>query len=530
MTVIVVGDVLDELAEGIAARGIDVERMNVGAARRAVSGRQRRSDIQYLWVEWPREPDDEARARTQLFEAADLLRLPIGLVFRSPDASVVSVPMRHRCVHQALDAANPAVAGAVDAMCERIEQARSALPSLFMIGSRLPMPGDRTGYERERAVSLHSVRMRAFVFDQLGVAVRSMRRASPHVRLPWIPRGADQDSVEPNGQEVGGRQPPMPHLTDVIRQHDQEPSIHLLHPDLPADDPWRDRPPPHLLITGASGTGKSLVARLVHRELARDTSNPRSPVDPPLVHVNCGSLGDNFEHLMMGAVHGVFTDVQTHLGYCVQASYGTLFLDEVADLPPTAQAQLLTFLDSMRASPTGMAPFPTFARVIAATNKDLDYRVSMNLFKHDLLARFALRVELPSLSERGTEEIAGLIDFAAQNPHVNPIEGDRRLVTGFTHEAMDRLVSHDYSLGNFRELEQIVADAITECSEAWVRDRPRRRHPDRSEPGPAARPMGSCGEGGRRRGGRGEGPEGQELARPRRRSADPRTADPCRQR
>jgi DNA-binding NtrC family response regulator len=184
------------------------------------------------------------------------------------------------------------------------------------------------------------------------------------------------------------------------------------------------------------------------------------PADPPFVHVNCGSLGANFEHLMMGTVKGVFTDVQEHVGYCVQASYGTLFLDEIADLPDTAQAQLLTFLDSMHAHPTGMAPFPTFTRVVAATNKDLDYRVSMNLFKHDLLARFALRVELPSLAERGEDELEALIDFVAQNPHVNPVEGGKRLVTSLTKEAMETLKTHDYSLGNFRELEQVVADAI----------------------------------------------------------------------
>ncbi|TNF32487.1 MAG: sigma-54-dependent Fis family transcriptional regulator, partial [Deltaproteobacteria bacterium] len=153
---------------------------------------------------------------------------------------------------------------------------------------------------------------------------------------------------------------------------------------------------PHtVLLLGASGTGKEVVAREIHR---------RSGRSGPFVAVNCASLrGELLESELFGHVRGAFTGAQrAHDGLFVRASAGTLLLDEVADTDPPVQARLLRVLEGHAVRPVGAsAEVPVTTRVIAATNRDVEAAVRDGRLRADLYARLARwTIRLPSLTER----------------------------------------------------------------------------------------------------------------------------------
>jgi DNA-binding NtrC family response regulator len=154
----------------------------------------------------------------------------------------------------------------------------------------------------------------------------------------------------------------------------------------------------NVLIRGETGTGKELIAELVHQGHSRYSAGP-------LVAVNCGAIPDGlFESLFFGHTKGSFTGaVQAHKGYLEQANGGTLFMDEIGDLPLFQQVKLLRVLESGRITRVGSeAPVQLDFRLVSATNRNLRELVKAGSFRSDLYYRLAvIEFNVPNLDERG---------------------------------------------------------------------------------------------------------------------------------
>jgi two-component system NtrC family response regulator len=205
-----------------------------------------------------------------------------------------------------------------------------------------------------------------------------------------------------------------------------------------------------VLIGGESGTGKELVARAIHRLSER--------ANGPFVAINCGAIPENLlESELFGHEKGAFTGAHARRSGRIEAAHrGTLFLDEVGELPLALQVKLLRFLQEHRLERVGgRQEIPVDVRVIAATNADLDRALKEEKFREDLFYRLAVvRVALPPLRNRG-EDVTVLAKiflerFATEN---------KKTITGFTADALDSLRAHDWP-GNVRELENRVKRAI----------------------------------------------------------------------
>lgn len=203
-----------------------------------------------------------------------------------------------------------------------------------------------------------------------------------------------------------------------------------------------------VLIQGASGTGKELVAHLVHRE------SPRS--DRPFVAMNCASIPDSLlESELFGYERGAFTNAyNTKQGLVEVAQGGSLFLDEVGDISPAIQPKLLRFLETGEFRRVGGTnTLRVNVRIISATNKDLETEAKEGRFREDLLYRLnVVTLYVPPLKER-KEDIPLLVEHFL-NKHVRTKPQKR-----MSPEAMDLLVHHDWP-GNIRELEHVVEGAI----------------------------------------------------------------------
>lgn len=206
----------------------------------------------------------------------------------------------------------------------------------------------------------------------------------------------------------------------------------------------------NILIRGENGTGKELVAQAVHRQSSRS--------DKVLVTVDLGAVAESlFESELFGHKKGAFTDaVSDRAGRFQAADHGTLFLDEVGNLPPASQSKLLRVLESREVLPLGSdQTVPIDVRLVAATNQPLEQLVSDGLFREDLLYRInTIQIELPPLRDR-TEDIEALVDhFVAMYSRKYRLTG-KRVGPG----AMAALRSYHWP-GNIRELSHAVERAL----------------------------------------------------------------------
>jgi DNA-binding NtrC family response regulator len=201
-----------------------------------------------------------------------------------------------------------------------------------------------------------------------------------------------------------------------------------------------------VLVTGESGTGKEMVARAVHRA-SRRASGPFEPVD-------CASLPETlFESELFGHERGAFTGaVGRRAGRLERASGGTVFLDEVAEIPPGIQAKLLRFLETRTFERLGgTGPVTVDARVIAATHRDLAARIKEGLFREDLFYRLdVVTVRVPPLRERPEDVPLLVAHFLAQ--------GRGGPAGAVSRQALDLLLAHPWP-GNVRELRNAVEHA-----------------------------------------------------------------------
>jgi two-component system response regulator AtoC len=205
-----------------------------------------------------------------------------------------------------------------------------------------------------------------------------------------------------------------------------------------------------VLITGESGTGKEVVAREIHAS---------SPVkEGPFVAINIGGVPENLlESELFGYEKGAFTGAANRkTGMFELASGGTLFLDEIGDMPLSLQVKILRVLQDRRITRLGgTEAIPINARIIAATNKDLEQQVREGAFREDLFYRLnVVRIVIPPLRER-REDIPLLA--AGILRRFNRQMGQK--VTGFSADALQLLCEHDF-FGNVRELENILERAV----------------------------------------------------------------------
>jgi transcriptional regulator with PAS, ATPase and Fis domain len=205
-----------------------------------------------------------------------------------------------------------------------------------------------------------------------------------------------------------------------------------------------------VLIEGESGTGKELVARAIHFESARR--------DAPFLALNCSSFQEHLlENELFGHERGAFTDARDpKRGLVELADQGTLFLDEVGDLPAATQAKLLRFIEDRTFKRVGGASdFSVDIRIIAATNRSLEAAVRDGRFRQDLYYRLkVVAIDLPPLRERGDDVILLTRHFLALYS-----EKFRKRFTGITPEAGTCLRAYRWP-GNIRELRNLIERAV----------------------------------------------------------------------
>ncbi|WP_437752772.1 sigma-54-dependent transcriptional regulator [Sorangium sp. So ce1389] len=208
-----------------------------------------------------------------------------------------------------------------------------------------------------------------------------------------------------------------------------------------------------VLIVGETGTGKELIAEMIHR------ASPRAKA--PLVRLNCAALSESLlESELFGHERGAFTGaVGRREGRFEQANGGTLFLDEVSEIPLATQVKLLRFLQERTFERVGgNETLKVDVRILAASNRDLRQRIADGLFREDLYYRLnVVTLEIPPLRERRSDIPELATFFLGRYAQEN---GKR--IEGFTDEALSALTSYSFP-GNVRELENAIERAAVLC-------------------------------------------------------------------
>jgi DNA-binding NtrC family response regulator len=230
--------------------------------------------------------------------------------------------------------------------------------------------------------------------------------------------------------ELIGESPPMRELIDrLARVADTDTSI---------------------LIAGETGTGKELVAQILHKQSSRHKG--------PFVAVNCAALPDALlESELFGHKSGAFTDAKTeHKGLFFQADGGTLFFDEIGDFPLALQPKLLRSLEERCVRPIGGNSEIAFdVRIIAATNRDIETSVEESRFREDLYYRInVIKIDLPPLRERGTDILLLARHFVEQFA----IRSGKH-ISGISTGASEKLLNYTWP-GNVRELRNTMERAV----------------------------------------------------------------------
>jgi two-component system response regulator PilR (NtrC family) len=206
----------------------------------------------------------------------------------------------------------------------------------------------------------------------------------------------------------------------------------------------------NVLIVGESGTGKELVARAVHYNSARK--------DKPFTTVNCGAIPESLlESELFGHAKGSFTGaITTKLGLFEVADEGTIFLDEIGELPLSMQVKLLRAIQERNFNRVGeTVPIEVDVRIIAATNKNLEEEVEAGNFREDLYYRLnVIQIGLPALRQRKAD-----IPLLADHFLRKYTKETKKNINGISEEALEYLVNYEY-YGNVRELENIIERSV----------------------------------------------------------------------
>jgi two-component system response regulator HydG len=207
----------------------------------------------------------------------------------------------------------------------------------------------------------------------------------------------------------------------------------------------------NVLITGESGTGKELAGKAIHYNGTRKGG--------PFVAVNCAAIPETLlESELFGYKKGAFTDARSDKkGLIFEANEGTLFLDEVTEMPSNLQAKLLRVIEEKEVRPLGdTKSYPIDVRVISTSNRDIKIRIEQGTFREDLYYRLkVIDIELPPLRERRED-----ISLLAQHFLIKFSRELKKNITGVSEESLKFLLNYSWP-GNVRELENVIQRAIT---------------------------------------------------------------------
>ncbi len=308
-------------------------------------------------------------------------------------------------------------------LCERLIGIRPDIPVVVV-----------TGYGSMEA-AVGAIRAGAYDFVTKPVDANviglTVDRALRHRRLQEEVKRLRRAAGTPQGfDDIIGRSVAMRRVFDLItRVSDTEATV---------------------LITGESGTGKELVAKAIHGQSNRKHG--------PFLAINCAAMPASLlESELFGHVRGAFTDAKTaRTGLFAQATGGTIFLDEIGELPLEMQPKLLRSLQERKVRPVGgNHEVPFDARIVAATNRDLETEVFEKRFREDLYYRInVVAVEVPPLRERGGDVLLLAQHFAARAAARAAKE-----VKGIATPTAEKLSAYDWP-GNVRELENSMERAV----------------------------------------------------------------------
>ncbi len=325
-------------------------------------------------------------------------------------------------------------------------------PDIILCDVRMPKLGGLEFVERYRAEGGQALVLVMTAYGSLDLAVEAMKKGA-YDYLPK-PFGADEvlltvrkaEEREQLRREVGR----LRHEVQVDRRFGE---IVANSPAMRRALQVVDKVARHtspVLVTGASGTGKELIARLIHKE------SPRA--EGPFVPVNCGGIPEQLlESEFFGFVRGAFTGADRDKEGLFEAAHGgSLFLDEVGELPPALQVKLLRALQEGEVRRIGATETNSFdVRIISATNKDLEEEVELGEFRQDLYYRLAVvPIHLPPLRHR-REEIPELVQHFLEQ-HAQRLNVG---VEGIDSDAMESLLAYPWP-GNIRELENVLERAL----------------------------------------------------------------------
>ena len=273
---------------------------------------------------------------------------------------------------------------------------------------------------------------------QLDVLRIVLQRAAYLSNLEWENRALQQQASQNDFEGLMGNSARMEEVFRMIRRVG------------PSDVP--------VLITGESGTGKELVARAIHHQSARKGQ--------AFVAINCGAIPETLlESELFGYEKGAFTGaVHQRKGRIESARGGTLFLDEIGDIPLGVQVKLLRFLQDHELQRLGgKDTISVDARILAATNVDLQKAISDGRFREDLYYRLCVvTIAVPSLRERDSD-----IALLARTFLTKFAEEQKKPLKGFTPQAMQALIAHKWP-GNVRELENKIKRAVVMAEGRYV--------------------------------------------------------------
>lgn len=273
----------------------------------------------------------------------------------------------------------------------------------------------------------HDYLMKPIILDEVITKIRRILTARELLRdNAWLRRELNREY----DQVVIGRSPAMQQVLNIVAKV----------------APTRST----VLILGESGTGKEVIARTIHQR----AGDPQAR----FLAVNCAAIpADLLENQLFGHRRGAYTGAdRDQVGVFVHAGRGTVFLDEIAELPLAVQAKLLRALEQKEILPVGAnEPIQVDARILAATNKDLAQEVAQGRFREDLFYRLkVVTIELPPLRQR-REDIPELVEFLLAR-HARAL-GKR--IQGVSHETMQLLLACPWR-GNIRELDNALQRAV----------------------------------------------------------------------
>jgi len=274
----------------------------------------------------------------------------------------------------------------------------------------------------------HDYLMKPILLDEVLAKIRRLLQYR-QLRLDnqWLRRELNRASEQ---ESIIGKSPALQRVLEIVRKVGPTPST--------------------VLLAGESGTGKEIIARAIHRQ--------GQNADARFIAVNCAAIPhDLLENQLFGHRKGAFTGAdRDQAGVFVHAGPGTVFLDEIAELPMPTQAKLLRAIEMKEILPVGAnEPIAVEARTLAATNKQLAKEVEAGRFREDLYYRLnVVCITLPSLRER-REDIPDLIDYLLAR-HSRTLG---KHISGVSHEAMQLLLACPWK-GNVRELDNALQRAV----------------------------------------------------------------------